>query len=265
MEERLKLYSVFLTLCMLLFAHGMCGAEVISPAHLTITDVIPTAFSVVWTTSEPATCGLNVFLNAEGTAPYDGVQIISESSQHFPAENIGVMKVRVVGLEPGSQYFFQTKTTFKTDGSVSLYPESPPFIEARTEQSSIVVNNDVLVQQIKPPEGKSNLGTLLIGIVDKASYPISGWTREGVPHNWAEIDTNNFYDKDTHVNLELEGGEVINLTVLGGGLCFVETQDTVPEENGESQLLDVVASMPLSICNNLLFLSTPWIPLLLLE
>jgi hypothetical protein len=265
MEERSKIFRVLLTLSLVLLAHGVCKAEIFSPARLTITDVIPSAFSVVWSVSEPATCGLNVFRDAGGTAPYDGAQIVSESAEHFPAENIGVMKVRVAGLEPGSQYFFQTKTTFKKDGSVSLYPEGPPFMEVRTEESSIVVNNDVLALQISPPGGRSNLGILLIGMVDKASYPISGWTREGVPHNWAEIDTNNFYDKETHLNLELEGGEVINLTVLGGGSCFVETQDLVPEKTGGTQLLEVVASLPLSICNNLLLQSMPWIPLLLLN
>jgi Raf kinase inhibitor-like YbhB/YbcL family protein len=252
---------------MVLFAQGVCGAEIISPAQLTITDVTPVSFSVVWTTSEPATCSLNVFVDAQGTTPYDEAEILSESSRHPPAEDIGVMKLRVLGLKPGSQYFFQTKTTFKRNGTVSLYPEGPPFIEVKTETSSIVVFNDVLTQQIIVGGGRLTLGTILIAQLDSASYPISGWAGEGVPDNWAAIDANNFYDKETRLNLELEGGEVLKLTVLGGDSCYVETQDTVPKENGGFQLLEVAATLPDSMCKNLRpnLLPVVYILLLLLD
>ncbi len=58
------------------------------------------------------------------------------------------------------------------------------------------------------------------------------------------IDTNNFYDKDTHVNLELLGGEPITLTYFCGFLGQVETNDTVPAESGEIQPVSVQASLP---------------------
>ena len=265
MDKRLRIFPVLLTLCVALFAHGVCKAETISPARLTITDVTPRAFSVVWATSEPATCSLNVFLDANGTLPYAEAQIISESSEHFPAENIGVMKVRVVGLEPNSQYFFQTKTTFKRDGTVSLYPEGSPFIEVRTEESSIVVNNDVLAQEIIFGDGKFARGTLLLAQVDKASYPISGWAGDGLPDQWAAINTNNFYDKEEHVNLELEGGEVINLVLLVGCLRFAESQDIIPGETGGIQKLAVKAILLDSTCQGLIPKFMPWIPILLLD
>ena len=264
MDER-KIFPILLSLCVVLFAHGVCKAEIISAARVTVTDVIPNAFSVVWATSEAATCSVNVFLDAEGTTPYDEAQIFSESSAHFPAEDIGVMKVRVIGLDPNSQYFFQTKTTFKRDGSVYLYPEGPPFVEVRTETSSIIVDNDILAQQINTPAGRSVLGTLLVAQVDKASYPISGWAGNGAGNNWAEINTNNFYDRETHVNLELEGGEVISLVLFGGCLHFVETQDIIPEENGEIQSLQVVATLPDFTCRDPRPRFMPWIPLLLLD
>ena len=265
MDERSKIFRVLLTLSLVLFAHEVCKAEIVSPARLTITDVIPGAFSVVWSVSEPATCSLNVFLDAEGITPYDGARIISESAEHFPAENIGVMKVRVAGLEPGSQYFFQTKTSFKRDGSVSLYPEGPPFIEVRTEESSTVVNDDVLAQEIVFGDGKLARGTLLLAKVDQASYPISGWAGDGLPDQWAAINTNNFYDKEEHVNLELQGGEDINLVLFAGCLRFVETQDVIPEETNGIQKLASKAILQNSTCQGLIPRSMPWIPLLLFD
>ena len=265
MGTKVRIFSISLALCVILFAHGVSDAGLIVTDRLKVTDVTPVAFSVIWATSEPATCGLNVFLNAEGTTPYAEAEILSESSQHPPAEGIGVMKVRVSNLRKNTVYFFQTKTTFKNDGSVYLYPEGPPFIEIKTEESSIVVRNDILAQQIVAPGMKSVRGTLLIAQVDKASYPITGWAGDGIPVKWAAIDANNFYDKEKHVNLELEGGEVINLILLGGGSCFVETQDIVPEEKGVIQPLEVVATLPDSNCQNLQLEFMPWILLLLLD
>ena len=58
------------------------------------------------------------------------------------------------------------------------------------------------------------------------------------------IDTSNFFDLQTHVNLELSGGEVIHLTLFGGSLGSLETQDVVPQENGSMQSLAVAAYLP---------------------
>jgi len=265
MRERVGIFLILLMLCLVLCAQSTSEAGVVYTDRLMVTDVTPVKFAVVWVTSGPSTCDLNVFLDAEGTTPYDEAVIFSESSEHFPAENIGVMKVRVVGLKPDSQYFFQTKTTFKRDGAVSLYPEGPPFIGVRTEASTIMVGNAVLVQKINTPAGRSEKGTLLVALVDKASHPISGWTGEGVPDNWAAIDANNFYNKETHINLMLEAGEAINSTVLGGGLCLVETENIVPQENGGIQSLEVAATLPESTCKNLQLKFMPWLPLLLLD
>jgi len=69
MGERFRIFSISLALCFVLLAHGVGDTGVISTDRLEITDVTPRAFSVVWATSEPATCGLNVFLDAEGNTP----------------------------------------------------------------------------------------------------------------------------------------------------------------------------------------------------
>ena len=260
-----KRYLAVLAVGLLLFLPCLSEASIIDTNSVWVTDVTPVQFSVVWGTSEPATGSVNVFSDADGTAPVADAVVHFKSADHPPAEDIGVMKTRMVNLKPNTQYFFQTKTTFKNDGTVFLYPEGPPFIEVRTEESSIIVLNDILTQQIIVDDGKSALGTLLIADVDNTSYPISGWTGDGVPDQWAPIDTNNFYDKEKHFNLELEGGEVINLMLFAGCLSFVETQDIIPEETGGIQPLKVTAILPDSDCLTVRPKALPWIPLLLLD
>jgi hypothetical protein len=233
-------------ICFILLALGVgmsvCGSShaVVIEDTLMVTDVTPVQFCVVWATSEPAFGSLNVFLDPEATTPYMEAVVISQSAKHPPAEDIGVMKVKVVGLKPDTEYFFQTETIAKDDNAVYL----SPLKRVRTEKASIIVRNDVLVHKVGIGENRPALGTLVIASADKASHPVSGWVGDGVPDRWAAIDTNNFYDRETHVNLELEGGEVINFILFGGSLGSVETQQTVPEEKGGMQPLEVAANIP---------------------
>jgi hypothetical protein len=189
---------------------------------------------------------VNVFLDEDGTVPVPEAIITPESADHPPAENIGVMKVQVTNLKANTTYYFQTKTTSQNDGTTFLSPESPPFTAVTTEKESVIVRNDVLAQEISIGAGKSTQGTLVIAEIDQASYPVTGWAGDGVPDGWVSIDTNNFYDKDTHVNLELNGGEPITFTYFCGSLGTVETNDTVPAESGGIQQVSVKASLPSS-------------------
>ena len=113
---------------------------------------------------------------------------------------------------------------------------------------SIIVVNDVIAQQVSMGDGKSTQGTLVIAEIDDAVYPVTGWAGDGVPDGWVAIDTNNFYDKKDHENLELFGGEPISLTYFCGFLGKVETNDEVPDTDkpGGIQQVSVKASMPSS-------------------
>ena len=88
-------------------AYGISDPGIVIVDSLRVTDVTPHAFSAVWATSEPATCSLNLFVDAEGTVADLKVKLVSESAEHSPAEDMGVMKVRVTNLKPATQYFFE--------------------------------------------------------------------------------------------------------------------------------------------------------------
>jgi hypothetical protein len=239
-------YFALLAVGLLLFLPCLSEASIVDVNSVWVTDVTPVQFSVVWGTSEPAIGSVNVFLDEDGTVPVPEAIITPESADHPPAENIGVMKVQVTNLKANTTYYFQTKTTSQNGGTTFLYPESPPFTAVTTEKESVIVENDVLAQQISIGAGKSTQGTLVIAEIDQASYPVTGWAGDGVPDGWVSIDTNNFYDKDTHVNLELNGGEPLTLTYFCGSLGTVETNDTVPAESGGIQSVSVKASLPSS-------------------
>jgi len=240
----LKKYFAFVAMSMFLLTPCLSNANIVDVNSVWVTDVTPVQFSVVWGTSEPATGAVNVFLDEDGTVPVPEAIITPESADHPPAENIGVIKVQVTNLRANTTYYFQTKTTSQNGGTTFLYPESPPFTAVTTEKESVIVRNDVLAQQISIGAGKSTKGTLVIAEIDQASYPVTGWAGDGVPDGWVSIDTNNFYDKDTHVNLELIGGEPITLTYFCGSLGTVETNDTVPAESGGMQPVSVQAALP---------------------
>jgi hypothetical protein len=243
MVKRLK-YLPFLVLGVSLLLPNVSDADIIDVNSVWVTDVTPVQFAVVWGTSEPATGSVNLFADADGTVPVTDAVVHFESSAHPPAEDIGVMKVRVNNLKPNTQYYFQISATSKSNGIVLTYPDGAPFLDVKTEQGSVIVRNDVLAQQVSIGDGKSTQGTLVIAEIDQASYPVTGWAGDGVPDGWVAIDTNNFYDKNAHVNLELLGGEPITLTYFGGSLGSVVTQDTVPAESGGIQPVKVAADLP---------------------
>jgi hypothetical protein len=219
--------------------HGRSHAVIIEDS-LMVTDVTPVQFCAVWETSVPAFGWLNVYLDSQATVPCTEAVITSESALHPPAEDIGVMKVKVTGLKPETEYFFQAESIVKEDNTVYL----SPLTRVRTEKESTIVRNDVLVHRVSVPQSKQVLGMLVIASVDRASHPVSGWVGHGVPDGWGAIDANNFYDRQTHLNLELVGGEYITFMIYGGSLGFVKTQKAVPEETGGMHALGAVDNLP---------------------
>ncbi|UCD80396.1 MAG: fibronectin type III domain-containing protein [Desulfobacterales bacterium] len=235
-----RLIFVILPALVLVIAVSGGGQAFVIEDSLMVTDVTPVKFSVVWATSEPATAWVNVFLDADGTIPCAEAKVESESAEHPPAEELGVMKVQVGGLQPDTDYYFQIVSVSKTGNITYVSPSAAPFSpdhRVRTEKASRIVRNDVLVHKVSDSGDEPSAGMLVIASVAGASYPVSGWVGQGVPDRWAPIDANNFYDMQNHVNLELVGGEKINLTLFGGLLGFVEIQDTIPEETGGMQQL----------------------------
>ena len=235
--------SIFAFLLVLGISMAVCssGQGAVIEGSLVVTDVTPVKFCAVWGTEEPATGWVNVFLE-NGSTPWTGAVVKSESSEHPPAEGIGVIKVTVTGLKADTEYFFSARTTL-SNGAVY----ESPLIAVRTEKASVVVRNDVLLKEVQLGGTDPALGILVIASVEGASYPITGWVADGVPKEYAAVDTNNFYSAQTHVNLELAGGELMKVTVFGGSLGSVEADETIPAESGGMQHLSRAMSLAGSV------------------
>ena len=242
MEMLRRSIIVFLLVLGIGMAVCSAGYGAVIEGSLVVTDVTPVKFCAVWGSEEPATGWVNVFLDPNGSTPWTGAAVKSESVDHPPAEGIGVIKVTVTGLKPDTEYFFSTHTTLKNNGAVY----ESQLIPVRTEKASVIVRNDVLLQEVQIGGTDPGLGMLVIASVEGASYPITGWVADGVPKEYAAIDTNNFYSAQTHVNLELAGGELMKVIVFGGSLGSVETDETIPAESGGMQQLSRAMSLAVS-------------------
>jgi len=141
-----------------------------------------------------------------------------QSELNPPAEDNGVMKVRVNGLEPSKTYQFQTVTTAKDDGLALVTPMYAQPIEVMTEDASSTVQNDPIKQKIYDEDSSPADGALLVVSVEGAKYPVTAWVGEVLFSPWAQVNLNNLYSEKDGDPLALSGGEELTLWSFGGSL-----------------------------------------------
>jgi len=182
--------------------------------RITITDVTPDGFSVIWQATGPSTCGLEVY--DDTGALLSNLTMDFESALHAPAEDNGVMKIRVSGLQANTTYQFQTVTISKTNSLALFAPSYPQLMQVTTESANATVANDSVKQQIYDEGGNDADGTLLVVSVEGGEYPVTAWAGDAVSSPWAQVDLNQVYSQLTHENLQLLGGEELTLWAFGG-------------------------------------------------
>lgn len=195
------------------------------------TDVTPGSFSIVWTVDKSAICNAEVYEDNQGLIPVT-CTVDAENSAHPPAEDLGVMKALVSNLPDGIRTFYvSTETIFKATGQTMVYPaQGEPLLEVTLEDQYLpLVANDNIYQYLYDPNGQPAQGTLLVAEVDGGGYPITGWAKSS---GRAIICMGNFYSVSNHKTMELQGGEQLTLTGLGGGLCTSETNQPIPQNTG---------------------------------
>lgn len=199
-----------------------------------ITDVTPKSFSVVWIAQEPSDPSLLVYDEAmrEITAMTSQTPFptLSQSATLTAyARNSGMLKVRVEGLTPDTQYYFQTVARNDANESV-LFPLQER-IPVRTEKltaltvggdlSSPLANDLLRFQVLKPDWSTGARGSLLVGVFAAAAHPVSAYVGDssagsGLEPGFVVLDLNNLYDRTTHASLNLTGGEILDLYALRG-------------------------------------------------
>jgi hypothetical protein len=202
--------------------------------HLMVTDVTPDGFSVIWQTSEPSTCTLAVY--DDTGALLTNLAMVSESALNPPAEDIGVMKVRVSGLQADTFYRIQALTISKADGLALFTPSYPQLMDVVTETATSVVDNDPIEQMIYDEGGNPADGALLVASVTGGDYPVTAWVGQGITSPWARVDLNRIYSEIMHENLQLLGGEELTLWSYGGQLGNYVNIDKVALPTGGAQV-----------------------------
>jgi hypothetical protein len=189
--------------------------------YIRVTDVTQEGFSVIWQSSDQSTCSLVVY--DETNTAMSSVDIISESALHNPAEFLGVMKVRVSGLQPATTYRFQTLTV--CDDLPVYTPAYSELFEVTTEAGAAPVGNDLVKQMIYDENGNAADGVLLVASVEGRHYPVTAWVGEGVASPWARVDLNGVYS-------QLLGGEELTLWAFGGLLGHYVNIQEIPAPLG---------------------------------
>jgi len=214
-----------LTFCILTLFVKTAYSGIPQVSNVTVVDVTPYSFSVIWTSSEPSTSDLYVYQDAAGTMPVTGIAIQSQPVESGDdtiaraAEDIGIMKVRVIGLAPDTIYYFQTVTISKSDPPYqTLFPVSAPMIEVRTasmivrtqiyDTVEVVFSNDIIVFDCDEP------GALLVADVEGGDHLVSSFAGDGLSTTLAYIDLNNMFSGG--MNMPLDGGEPLTLTKYKG-------------------------------------------------
>lgn len=246
MRSKNKPASVWLILLLIVSLPTAAHGGVPEVNHIMVTDVTTVSFSVIWATNEASTASLEVFEDEAGTIPVTAAiephpVESGDATIAAAAQDNGVMKVRVTGLEAGTMYYFQTISTSISTNETAYYPGSAPFRSVQTELETVRTytsgtdvlpfSNDVIIKDCYLEDGTTPAeGSLLIATVKGANHPITAFVGDGVAPPAALIDLNNVFSRDFSENLDLQSGENLTLVNFRGVSGYSIVTHEVPED-----------------------------------
>lgn len=247
---------------------GVAPAAALAPSvqSITVTDVTPRGFSVVWLATPGAVPSLRVL-----EAPGCEVVVAGTTLEAWPslggaadlgdkASARGVMKARVSGLAPDTEYCVQTTSTI--GGDVTVAPLEPFVVRTagRTTKGrddggaglAPRANDLVRFDVVLSPGSVGSSGLLLLARIEGAGSPISAFIGDGVdddadpatPTSRVLLDLNNLYAGTPAETLDLagDGSEGLTFLELGGpqGVVPVHARLVPPDDN----LSEIVDPLP---------------------
>ncbi|MBI5562417.1 MAG: hypothetical protein HY894_06155 [Deltaproteobacteria bacterium] len=205
------------------------GSEAGVPAvsGLSVTDVTPSSFTVVWLSSEPSAPSISMFM-ADCATPVYGAFTSARSG-----DSTGNLRVTVSNLSPNTLYCYQTVTTSKSTSESALLPAAPATVTTEKAAYQMTTTagvttpfaNSLLavppVYQKDANASTDGVAVTLTVLDNKASHPLSTLTSGG--SGAAYFNLNNLYDPATGYSLNLTGGERVMLAESHGlDGCAVE-------------------------------------------
>lgn len=223
-----------------------------------ITDVTPSSFSVVWMTDVAADPSVEVYAdNSLQQRISEGIVITpmpagsSKASQ--AAKTKGIMKVRVSGVQPETNYHVRTVTKDPMNpDSISYSP-----LQQVTTASSIVLyrtvdesvqslSNDLVAfpVYVRPVDSaeEPGIGDLIILEDESARYPISSFAGDGCLSPEGILDLNNLFNASSGLSLALNSNETVELRVYrAGNLSTLTHYRKIPQNSGFVSVVGVLS------------------------
>jgi hypothetical protein len=240
---------------------------------ITVTDVTPVSFSVVWSSDQASSCNITVFSDENGTDDITADLVITphptrnnSAAVVTAAQNRGVMKIRVTGLVPSTTYYFKTATLSISGAETTFFPSAAPFASVTTSAAvskttgfgldEIPFTNDLVYSDIYEGDGSTPAeGTLLLASVDGARYPVSSFAGDEFASPRAAVDLNNLYTSLDDGSFALHGGQKIVLTAFYGIDDKVTSVWVVPANHNS-----LTSRAPVGLADTILILQAMTLP-----
>jgi hypothetical protein len=198
-----------------------------------VTDVTTSSFAVVWMTDVTATPDVEVYSDSSMTNRLTDTATITPMPDVPPevlaaARGKGIMKVRVIGLTPNTNYYVRTVTVDPADPTSIVYSGLQEVATAATvatyhpavDGTLQGVANDLIAMKvyIRPSDKETapGLGDLLLLETPVSPYPVTAFVGVGTVAPEGVIDLNNLFGTDM-TSLTLLGGEKALLSIYRGG------------------------------------------------
>jgi len=221
------------------------------PRDVQVADVTANSFSVVWSLDQASVGTVTVYEDVLGLVPASAA--IVEASYVASgdgliagaAEDIGVLRVRVSGLNPQTPYFFQTSTSPKAGGAAMLLPASGALYSTVTAIGAKVESANSLASEILDVDASSALpGALLLVELPGAISPLSAIAGDGFVGSTGSVHLGNAFAGANGETLPTLGGEMVTLRAIAGTVGRGELA-TALDTNSGLAALQVATSMTL--------------------
>lgn len=215
---------------------GLCfgaaiTASALSISNVTVVNVTPSSFTVLWRTAAGAEPRIQVFSEANGNASLTGQLGIdyfplhtgspeagngyerrqSKSGISTKTRNYGWMQARVTSCESGTTYHFRLTSSNSTD--LATYPESTPLPSVTTlTENSFVAESQQLLLEVP---GLDNAGRIVVLTHSNAAFALSAVVGDGAGTNQVFFNLSELVDLAGQGNYLPIGEQEFTANLLG--------------------------------------------------
>lgn len=198
-------------------------------------DVVPTGFSVIWQTSEPATPGISVYSDPQGTEEITrqleivsypmssgNPEIIDQYQQEenidvirFQARALALVKIRLAGALPQTTYYYRIYAR-GSDEQATYWPEnSLASVTTALENSFIIDSKQLLISLYYQGSPMDSKGWIVEAFSNEGPFGVSAFAADGAAAYQAYINLTNLFGADG-LNWSPRGTREITLKIKRG-------------------------------------------------